>query len=906
MTGDIAGTTEFILQDSATESRKAASEIKLSAFNNDSNFITSSVSSLTSLTTIGPASGTVSVQDNLTVGGNLTISGTTTTIDTTNLYVEDTSITLNRGGSTATSGIDIEGTSAATVAAIRWNSSSSRWEFSNDGSSYQNIPIASEYATGDITGVTAGTGLSGGGTSGSVTLNVSGLTTSEIAAGSLLISGETFVDTNTQLMSAAAINDRIESFGYTTNTGDITGVTAGTGLSGGGTSGSVTLNVSGLTTSEIAAGSLLIAGETFADNDTSLMTAAAINDRIESFGYTTNTGDITGVTAGTGLSGGGTSGGVTVNFDGNSLSASGTLVGTDDLVVVDGTTSAKTQISTIPLSIFNNDSGFTTNVGDITGVTAGTGLSGGGTSGTVSLAVDLSELTTSTTDGDGDFFVVVDSADAQKKLTKGNIAISGFNNDSGFTTNTGTVTSVGVTAGNGLSGGGTITTSGSVSLALDFSELTDMTTDISGTTEFILQNGTTESRKAASEIKLSAFNNDSGFTTNTGTVTSVGSGTGLTGGAITTSGTLSLDLGAVIASDGANRVLTSDGDGTLTAESNMLFNTAPSGSSGSEIGHLDVDLASAGNYEPVIRAENTATSTHFLSSPLFAKTKINGAHALIAENNSTGTQGMVVTRAGRLGVRVDPDVSDPTDGYELFVSGDVKARSLTLYGSSPATINVGRWETTTKGSGSSSTTLTVRDTGYDPDTTTYMGLPSSGFVSINGGTGISYTISASPDTITLGSAASWSDGQTVVEVLGTNTSYPDRALKVVSGYAGSHSTTDAVRLFDLDGVGTTFVNTISSGSLTGDGTFNILSLDTSSFKAAEAIIHVSDGTNAYSSKIFFDSSGNFGEYQVLKDASSVVIDIDVGVTGGSATIKADYTGASSTTLTAKVRVEGVV
>lgn len=68
------------------------------------------------------------------------------------------------------------------------------------------------------------------------------------------------------------------------------------------------------------------------------------------------------------------------------------------------------------------------------------------------------------------------------------------------------------TAGVGLSGGGEITlnqpNTETVSFELDFSELTDMTADISGTTEFILLNGTAESRKAANEIKLSAFNND--------------------------------------------------------------------------------------------------------------------------------------------------------------------------------------------------------------------------------------------------------------------------------------------------------------------------------------------------------------------------------------------------------------
>ena len=78
-----------------------------------------------------------------------------------------------------------------------------------------------------------------------------------------------------------------------------------------------------------------------------------------------------------------------------------------------------------------------------------------------------------------------------------------------------------ITAGTGLTGDGTGEGS-TPTLALDFSELTDMTGAVSGTTEFILQNSSTESRKAMSEIITSTFDGDG--LTRTGDITLDASG----------------------------------------------------------------------------------------------------------------------------------------------------------------------------------------------------------------------------------------------------------------------------------------------------------------------------------------------------------------------------------------------
>jgi hypothetical protein len=102
-------------------------------------------------------------------------------------------------------------------------------------------------ASGDIEGVTAGTGISGGGSSGTVTITNS-MATAIDAKGDLVVGtgDDTFsrlaAGTDTYILSA----NSAEATGLqwiANDTGDITGITTGTdsGLSGGATSGTVTL-----------------------------------------------------------------------------------------------------------------------------------------------------------------------------------------------------------------------------------------------------------------------------------------------------------------------------------------------------------------------------------------------------------------------------------------------------------------------------------------------------------------------------------------------------------------------------------------------------------------------------------------------------------------------------------------
>ena len=118
-------------------------------------------------TTIGDASDVdITFSGDVIVNGDLTISGSTTTVNTETVTVQDNIILLNSNASnvpTENAGLEVERGNSPNVDLI-WNEGTDRWSFTNNGSTFYNIPIPTEYMSGfvvedgDGTEVTIGDG----------------------------------------------------------------------------------------------------------------------------------------------------------------------------------------------------------------------------------------------------------------------------------------------------------------------------------------------------------------------------------------------------------------------------------------------------------------------------------------------------------------------------------------------------------------------------------------------------------------------------------------------------------------------------------------------------------------------------------------------------------------------------
>lgn len=307
-------------------------------------------------------SGTLDVGGNsvfdgdLTVYGNLNVSGVINQVNLQELLVEDNEIVLNSNYNTN----DVEpivdasitvnrGPSGSTVKDVQllWDEGNNLWKFTNDGTNYNPLLIA-------------GSGLSTGGPNDPyLDLNLCGLATVTSATDSDEIAicqgGNSVKITRSNLlsglgdMSSWTVADESNTQKTIQNNDVVrhSGVGLDVTVTGSSSPYLLTFSVnvddstlevhtddnlrikdSGISFNHLSDALVIASGEAFSDVDNALMTAAAIADKIESYGYSTTTGTITQVIGGSGLlpdDPGVTSGSVTlhVNPDNNTIGVNG-------------------------------------------------------------------------------------------------------------------------------------------------------------------------------------------------------------------------------------------------------------------------------------------------------------------------------------------------------------------------------------------------------------------------------------------------------------------------------------------------------------------------------------------------------------------------------------------------------
>ncbi len=544
-----------------------------------------------------------------------------------------------------------------------------------DGSQLTNLPASA----GDITDVIAGTGLTGGGAAGAVTLNLSNSGITSGVYGSATAVPQMTIDAQGRITA-------VTTFAPLVADGSITGGTAGAGVKI--AASTITdANIASLDAGKIVSGTLLAAR--IPNLDASKITTGTFSSaqipNLDASKITTgsfNTAQIPNLDASKI-----TSGVIPTTQGGTGLSMSAGSIGNGQLLIGSNPGFTKANLTAgSGINITNGSGSITissTATGTVTNVATGTGLTGGPItgSGTISLA---NTAVTPTTYGTTTTIPQI-TIDQQGRITAAN-------NQTIPNANTATTGLLSAADWNTFNskGAGTVT---NVTATAPISVISSTTTPAISMTQ---ANTTTDGFLSSAD--WNTFNSKGA-----GTVTSVGAGTGLTGGPITAAGTLSLANTAVTpAIYGTTTTIpqiTIDQQGRITSANNQTIPTANTTTSGL-LSNADwntfsgkqnaLTLTTTGSSGAATLLGNTLNVPQYTSSSYLAGTGLTLAGSTFSVNTSQNistlsnlaSNGLIKTSGGSGALSIATPGTDylvtETDPSVKAINGIVKSNGTTI------------------------------------------------------------------------------------------------------------------------------------------------------------------------------------------------------------------------------------